>query len=112
MAKIVLGLGTSHGSQVSLTPDWWPKHGELDRKRTRYDELIVERGDDLAAELTPDVWQRKYDDVQRAVGVAADDLQGANLDAVIVVGDDQAELLTEVSMPAMASCGGDTVADL
>jgi 3-O-methylgallate 3,4-dioxygenase len=112
MAKIVLGLGTSHGSQVSLTPDWWPKHGELDRKRTRYDELIVERGDDLASELTPAVWQRKYDDVQRAVGVAADELQGANLDAVIVVGDDQAELFTEVSMPAMAIYWGDTVADL
>jgi hypothetical protein len=112
MAKIVLGLGTSHGSQVSLTPDWWPKHGELDRKRTRYDELVVERGDDLASELTPAVWQRKYDDVQRAVGVAADELQGANLDAVIVVGDDQAELFTEVSMPAMAIYWGDTVADL
>ena len=23
MAEIVIGLGTSHGSQVSLTPDWW-----------------------------------------------------------------------------------------
>ena len=40
MAEIVIGLGTSHGSQVSLT-DWWAKHGELDRKRTRYDELLA-----------------------------------------------------------------------
>jgi 3-O-methylgallate 3,4-dioxygenase len=103
MAKIVLGLGTSHGSQVSLTPDWWPKHGELDRKRTRYDELVVERGE---------VWQRKYDDVQRAVGAVADELQAANLDAIIVVGDDQAELFSETSMPAVAIYWGDTVADL
>ncbi|MBF4769387.1 extradiol ring-cleavage dioxygenase [Nocardioides agariphilus] len=112
MATIVMGLGTSHGSQVSLTPDWWPRHGELDRKRTRYDELVQERGDDLAPELTEEVWQRKYDDVQRAVGKLAEDLQGAALDAVIVVGDDQAEMYSEDSMPAVAVYWGETVADL
>ncbi len=112
MASIVMGLGTSHGSQVSLTPDWWPKHGELDRKRTRYDELVKERGDDLSPELTDEVWQRKYDDVQRAVGKLAEELQGAALDAVIVVGDDQAEMFSEDSMPAIAVYWGETVADL
>ncbi len=112
MATIVMGLGTSHGSQVSLTPDWWPKHGELDRKRTRYDELVQERGDDLAPQLTDEVWQRKYDDVQRAVGQLAETLQSADLDVVIVVGDDQAELFTEDSMPAVAVYWGETVADL
>jgi 3-O-methylgallate 3,4-dioxygenase len=112
MASIVLGIGTSHGSQVSLTPDWWPKHGELDRKRTRYDELVHERGDDLQDQLTPEVWQRKYDVVQQAVGVLSADLQAAELDAIIVVGDDQAELFSEDSMPAMAIYWGDSIADL
>lgn len=112
MASIVLGLGTSHGSQVSLTPDWWPKHGELDRKRTNYDELIRDRGDSLATELTPEVWERKYDAVQDAVRRLGTELQAADLDAVIVVGDDQAELYTKDNMPAMAVFWGEQVADI
>ena len=112
MASIVLGLGTSHGSQVSLTPDWWPKHGELDRKRTNYDELVQDRGDSLAPELTPEVWERKYDAVQDAVRRLGTELQAAELDAVIVVGDDQAELYTKDNMPAMAVFWGEQVADI
>jgi hypothetical protein len=112
MASIVLGLGTSHGSQVSLTPDWWPKHGELDRKRTNYDELVQDRGNSLATELTPEVWERKYDAVQDAVRRLGTELQAAELDAVIVVGDDQAELYTQDNMPAMAVFWGEQVADI
>jgi hypothetical protein len=112
MASIVLGLGTSHGSQVSLTPDWWPKHGELDRKRTNYDELVQDRGNSLATELTPEVWERKYDAVQDAVRRLGTELQAADLDAVIVVGDDQAELYTQDNMPAMAVFWGEQVADI
>lgn len=112
MAEIVLGLGTSHGSQVSLTPDWWPKHGELDRKRTNYDELLTEVGDSLDHELGPDVWQRKYDAVQDAVRALGTELQAADLDAVVVVGDDQAELFSADSMPAIAVFWGEQVADI
>lgn len=112
MASIVLGLGTSHGSQVSLTPDWWPKHGELDRKRTNYDELIQDVGDKLADELSPEVWQRKYDAVQDAVRAVGAELQAAELDAVVVVGDDQAELFTKDSMPAIAIYWGEEIADI
>ena len=112
MATIALGLGTSHGSQVSLTPDWWPKHGELDRKRTNYDELIREVGDSLDQELSPEVWQRKYDAVQEAVRTVGAELQAAELDAVIVIGDDQAELFTKDSMPAIALFWGEQVADI
>ena len=50
-----------------LDPDWWAKHGELDRKRTRYDELLAgDRAPD-EQELTIETFQRKYEAVQRAV---------------------------------------------
>ena len=66
MAEIVIGLGTSHGSQVSLTPDWWAKHGELDRKRTRYDELLAGDAPPDEEELTIETFQRKHEAVQQA----------------------------------------------
>ncbi len=112
MAEIVMGLGTSHGSQVSLTPDWWSKHGELDRKRTRYEELLKSDSRPDEQELTPEVYQRKYDAVQEAVGDLSAILGEADLDAVIVVGDDQGELFSEGNMPAIAMYWGDTVLDI
>lgn len=111
MARIVLGLGTSHGSQVSLTPDWWPRHGELDRKRTPYEELVRSARADIADQLTPEVWQRKYDATQQAVATLAAVLQETDPDLLIVVGDDQAELFSQRSMPAIALFWGDEVVD-
>lgn len=111
MADIVLGIGTSHGSQVSLTPDWWPKHGELDRKRTPYDELIKNARIDLGPELTPDVWQRKYHATQQAVATLRGVLQATQPDCLIVIGDDQAELFSQSSMPAIAVFWGEEVVD-
>ena len=112
MAEIVLGLGTSHGSQVSLTPDWWTKHGELDRKRTRYDELLTGDARPDPEELTPEAYQRKYEAVQEAVDELSRTLHQAELDVVVVVGDDQAELFPEVNNPAIAVYWGDTVLDI
>ncbi|MBA3737100.1 MAG: hypothetical protein H0W97_00870 [Actinobacteria bacterium] len=112
MAEIVMGLGTSHGSQVSLTPDWWAKHGELDRKRTRYEELLRSDSRPDEQELAPEVFQRKYDAVQEAVGHLGAILAEAAVDAVVVVGDDQGELYSEGNMPAVAMYWGDTVLDI
>jgi len=108
-----MGLGTSHGSQVSLTPDWWGKHGELDRKRTRYDELLRERDTArIEAELAPEVWQRKYEAVQAAVGTLSKTLAAAHPDVLVIVGDDQNELFRESNTPAVAVYWGDHVDDL
>lgn len=112
MAEIVMGIGTSHGSQVSIGPEWWGKHGELDRKRTPYDELVAAAPPTLAAELTPEVWQQKYDRVQAAVAELGRTLQAAELDAVIVVGDDQSEIYRERNMPAISVFWGDEVLDI
>lgn len=112
MAEIVMGLGTSHGSQVSLTPDWWSRHGELDRKRTRYEELLKSDSRPGEHELTPEVYQRKYDAVQDAVAVLASTLTESALDAVVVIGDDQGELYPETNIPAMAVYWGDSVLDI
>lgn len=112
MAEIMMGLGTSHGSQVSLTPDWWSRHGELDRKRTRYEELLRSDTRPDPAELTPEVYRRKYEAVQEAVRVLGAILGEADVDAVVVVGDDQGELFAETNMPAIAMYWGESVLDI
>ena len=111
MAEIVLGVGTSHGSQVSLTPEWWGKHGELDRKRTNYAELVgQDRG--IERELVPEVWQRKYEAVQAAVRTLGETLVKTDPNVVVIVGDDQDELFRRTNMPAIAVYWGEEVLDL
>src|SRR6187401_1163496 len=112
MAELVMGLGTSHGSQVSLTPNWWGEHGKLDRKRTNYDELVKDASPDIAGQLTEEVWQRKYDTVQSAVARSSDYLTSVAPDALIVIGDDQAELYAEKNIPAISLFWGDEVIDI
>jgi hypothetical protein len=112
MAEIVMGLGTSHGSQVSIGSEWWGKHGELDRKRTPYDDLLATVSPDMAAQLTPEVWQRKYEAVQAAVAELARVMAETAPDVLIVIGDDQAELYTDSNMPAIALFWGDEMLDI
>jgi len=107
-----MGMGTSHGSQVSLTPQWWGKHGELDRKRTDYDSLIREREGTLDAELTQETWRHKYDTVQGAVSTLQRTLSDADPDVLVIIGDDQAELFQESAMPAIAVYWGETIDDI
>ena len=62
MAKIVLGLGTSHAPQLSIPPESWPKRGNADRRYLKlwyqgqpysFDELCdVRAASHFANELT------------------------------------------------------------
>jgi hypothetical protein len=112
VADIVMGLGSSHGSQVNIGPEWWGKHGELDRKRTAYDELLANAPDWLEDQLTADVWQAKYEAVQAAIAEAVRTLAETAPDVLIVVGDDQAEVYSETNMPAIAVFWGAEVVDI
>ena len=52
MARIVLGLATSHSPQLSTPPELWPLHGERDKRNPElldtagnhvsYDELLAQ----------------------------------------------------------------------
>lgn len=113
MAEIVLGLGTSHGSQTSLTPEWWQEHGKLDRKRTDYDQLLAAADPErIEPELTMETMQRKYEAAQRAVGEVSASLLKADPDVVVIVGDDQGELFPRANMPALAIYRGPEVDDI
>src|SRR5690242_7778398 len=112
MAQLVMGLGTSHGSQVSLTTERSLEHGLLDRKRTPCDDLLQAPRPDLEQQIDPALMEKRYQAAQDAVAELGRILQGADLDAVIVVGDDQGELFSHDSMPAVALYWGDQVLDI
>lgn len=122
MARIVLGLGTSHSPQLSTPPDVWPLHAERDKANPelwgkdgqvhRYEELVATADPSISKELTPEKWQARYEACQKAIATLGEILRRVSPDIVVIVGDDQKELFHEDNMPALAIYWGETIANI
>ncbi len=119
MARIVLGLGTSHSPQLSTPPEVWPVHAERDTQSTdlfasdgtplTYDQLLKTAPPSIQAELTPEKWHARFQACQRAIAKEAEIVERVIPDALIIVGDDQQEVIKDDNMPAMLIYWGKTI---
>jgi hypothetical protein len=119
MARIVLGLATSHGPMLTTPPLQWDQRVGFDRKYTehaykgrtyRFDDLVKLRaGDGLAAQITPEVWTRRHAACQRAIAALAEVFAAARVDAAVIIGNDQMEMFTDAAIPALAVYWGETI---
>jgi 3-O-methylgallate 3,4-dioxygenase len=120
MAQIVFGLGTSHSPQLSTKPEQWDVHAERDKSKSQllgadgkwhsFDELLeMTNHAAMAKEITPDVYQRRYEANERAMAKLHDKLMAANFDVAVILGDDQQELLLDDNMPAFGVYWGETM---
>ncbi len=123
MARICIGIGTSHTPQVSTTSEWWTDHAERDRRNPQllgrdgrmhtFDELATAGGTAVdPGRLTVEVWDRLHARSQQAIGRLKTALAEAAPDVVVVIGDDQEEMFLDDGMPAFAVYYGDTVFDM
>lgn len=113
MARIVLGLGTSHSPHVSTAPEFWHLHADRDRRNPNLDfgALVASAPPGLAKHLDAAVYQEKHDRCQSAIEALGDALAEAKVDVVVVIGDDQRELFLEECNPAFAVFNGATLID-
>jgi hypothetical protein len=119
MAKIVLGLATSHGPQVIVPPELWELRVPADKtnphqyfrgKSYTWDELAKLRaGENIPARITMDEKRAR----SARCAVAADSLRkvyrDANIDAAVILGNDQFELLTGDNATPFSVYWGDSV---
>jgi hypothetical protein len=123
MARIVLGLGSSHTPQLSTTIDWWEDHANRDRANPNllgrdgeihtYDELLAHTEWNVdASRVTPEVHQDAHQRSQDAIAHLAKALEEAAPDALVVIGDDQEELFLDDGTPTFAIYWGETIDDL
>lgn len=112
MARIVLGLASSHTPQLNTPPEMWTLHGENDKtnpwlfdrtgKRVSYDEALAAADPGLPArELTPEKQRERHAAAQQAVARLQETLAEAAPDVIVVFGDDQAEIFTHQFRPAL-----------
>ncbi|HXO03883.1 MAG TPA: hypothetical protein VN900_17595, partial [Stellaceae bacterium] len=122
MAKLVLGIGTSHTPMLNAPPTDWPRFIERDTQRTNlldtdgnptsYEAQLQRAPADIDAQITPERMAARHAAVEAAMSRLGDFLREARLDALIVVGDDQDELYHPHNMPGILVYYGKTIRNM
>lgn len=117
MARIVLGIGSSHTPMLALPADEWlirakadyenPKLNLSDGRMLSYQELLADTP--RLREVKVEALAAQAESCQRALDRLADALEAAKPDVVLIVGDDQQELFDASNQPAIAIYWGDLV---
>ncbi len=121
MARVVLGMWTSHGPTLSSTPEQWLLRVPADRKKKDhpfrggtydFDELVeLRKRENLAAQCSLEERERRAAACRRAIERMADAFEAAAPDAAVILGNDQSELFLEDVLPAITVFRGATLWD-
>ncbi len=121
MAKIVLGMGSSHAPQLEMQPAKWRSYGDLQRTQDdhwfegrtwTFPELAEQRaGEHFERECTDDKIQHRFDACQTAINHLAETVERVSPDVCVIVGDDQHEAFHDDNMPAISIYYGPTIDD-
>jgi len=120
MAKIVLGIGSSHSPTLLMEPDaWLARAGHDDVKihalydetgrHVSYEELLAAAPARMMDEIDAKVLARRHAANQSAVARTREALAAARPDVLIVIGDDHKEVFQDDNMPALSVYWGDTI---
>ena len=118
MAKIVLGIGTSHGPMLVTETEVWGARVPADKANRHawqgqswtFDELVAARRDEgLREQITQEAWDMRQRLCQAAIEELADRFEEARIDVAVVIGNDQMEIFDERLIPAFGVHYGDTI---
>ena len=118
MAKVVLGIATSHTPMLNTPAKDWPSFIDRDGVRdfldkegdpATYEELLRRPDPRALPELTPERFAARHDEAQAAIERLKQSVRRAELDALIILGDDQKELFHEDHLPSILVYYGDTI---
>jgi 3-O-methylgallate 3,4-dioxygenase len=117
MGQIVFGMGSSHSPQLSTPAGLWPIYGEGDRNNPglmdnagiprTYDELLEMAPASISEQLTPEIILKRHNSNQASIARLSEAQAAANLDALIILGDDQEEMHLDDNRPAIMVYWGD-----
>jgi OH-DDVA oxygenase/3-O-methylgallate 3,4-dioxygenase len=117
MAEIVLGIWTTHGPQLSTTPEQWMLRVPADRKRKHwfkgreysFEELVeMRRSENLAEQSSLEARTRNHAACQAAIARVAAIWKEVSPDVCVVFGNDQRELVLPEMQPAFTIFHGET----
>ncbi|MGH6989427.1 MAG: hypothetical protein ACREE3_05990 [Stellaceae bacterium] len=119
MAELVLAIGTSHSPLLNSPAEDYAKHAAIDASTRKlidkngrpctYAELLAAASPSIKAQIEPQVLEQRAGACTGNIARLAGELAAAQLDALIVIGDDQHEQFFEDNMPAILVYWGDTI---
>jgi len=119
MGQLVAAFGSSHSVMLAATRgDWIAGFRESDRRMPlcdkggtprSYEELLAEAPPDAETKVTPERMGEAYERAHKAMACLRRRIEAVQLDALIIVGDDQHELFQDAMMPALGIYYGDTI---
>jgi hypothetical protein len=122
MAQLVLGVGTSHSPLLAIDPALWSERARDDSKMERlvlgdgrvltYAQLDAEVGGRYRDLATDKNFKEQARLAQVELDFLAAAIQSAQVDALVVIGDDQGELFSKAHTPAIAVFNGPEVVTL
>ena len=118
MAQLVLGIGMSHSTMVTLDDSLWAAQDstfailfDTEGQAVTYAQLAERAGDRYTQQATPQHWKEQYAAVRQAVARLVAEVASARLDVLVVVGDDQLELFSFANMELTRKNGVSKVGD-
>lgn len=111
MAKIVLGLASSHTPQLSVPGEQWPLLQRKDETDPRIDyaSLVEQAKPGIEADLTIDRFRERDAACQRAIQDLKNVLAMSAPDVLVVIGDDQHEQFLDDNMPMFCVYRGESL---
>lgn len=118
MAKIVLGIGSSHTPMLNAPVEDWPRFIERDRLRPHldkngraisYDDLEKQAGLAMLEQLHPDLLAQRHSGAMLCIERLSGVIRQAQLDVMVILGDDQKELYHDHNMPSILVYRGKTI---
>jgi 3-O-methylgallate 3,4-dioxygenase len=118
MAQIALGIGTSHGPQLSTPPQEWGQRAAADRRNPAlafrggdysFDELNALRGAAFAAETSQDVMRERHARSRAAIDELGRIIRAAEIDVLVIVSSDHKEIYGDELLPQFAVYWGETM---
>jgi hypothetical protein len=119
MAEIILGIGTSHSPLLNSPAEDYAKHAEIDAKGRRlydksgrscsYGDLLAQADPSIHEQIRPEVLAERSSRCTANIARIADVITHAQLDALIVIGDDQNEQYSDDNMPAVLIYSGEKI---
>jgi 3-O-methylgallate 3,4-dioxygenase len=119
MAKLAAAFGSSHSVMLAAElPDWLRGFRQSDLRMKYYDregrprsyqEVLAAAPANIAELVADDAITARYHQVQEAMKRLREEIARANLDALVIVGDDQHELFQDQHMPSIGIYYGESI---
>ena len=122
MAKIVLGLGTSHGPLLGTPPEQWDQRVLADKAHPghpfrggtyTFDELVKLRAsENLAEQSSLPMRKKRFEACQGHIATLAKAFAETKPDVAVIIGNDQMEVFNDINIPTFAVYYGDKIENI